>query len=177
MEVKKFEEDFVPSNSNSIVVTHDAYRGVSEILLRRLVDKQIPVLILADGILEFRNSWNQNHKSSAGVFNPVLGHKLACIGPSQCRFVETWGNQGKCENVGLPRLDDFEIFAPPKKNPPRILICSARSPWFSSFDKKKVIRALLDLKNKSKSYERRGICNFVWRLTGELPTILKIKLS
>ena len=39
------------------------------------------------------------------IFQPVVGHKIACLGRSQARILESWGNVGKCEIVGAPRLD------------------------------------------------------------------------
>jgi len=174
IEARSFDSDFIFSKYTSIVVTHDIYRDISEIVLKRIIKNQVPVLVLADGIIEFRNSWTQNHKNSTGVYSPILGHKLACIGPSQCRFVESWGNLGKCENVGFPRFDNLEFNFPTNPKPPKILICTAKTPWFTSAEKEKIVHSLSDLKDKSKFYEKIGLCNFVWRLTGELPKIFNI---
>ena len=172
LDVNEFDRGWFPSEEVGVVVSHDAYRRETHDIFVRLTERRIPTLILADGILEYRNSWEQEHRSPAGIFNPVLGHKLACIGPSQCRFVESWGNAGKCENVGMPRLDDFNVPPPPLKEPPSILVCSARKPWFSEADKKLVVQSMQELQETASDLEKKGVCKFVWRLTDDLQNIL-----
>ncbi len=172
IEVNHFGSDWFPPVETGVVISHDVYRPQTYKLFLRLIEKNFPILILADGILEYRNSWKQDHQNRAGIFNPVLGHKLACIGPSQCRFVESWGNQGKCENVGLPRLDDFVVPFRPADAKTKILISTARRPWFSDEDKNLVVQSMMDLKKISKVLEQKGVCKFVWRVTNELCEIL-----
>ena len=137
--ITEFGVNFIPPIDCSLVVTHDTYRPESCSAILNCVKRNVPVLILSDGILEYRNSWVQSHSVASGIFNPILGHKLACIGASQVRFLESIkGNFGKCENVGLPRLDDFKIESS-KSKIPSILVCSSKTPWFSECDKKQVL--------------------------------------
>ena len=69
----------------------------------------VPVLFIADGILEWRNTWvnpiSLDYEYGSGLLMPVLSDKICCIGPSHKRWLEYWGNQGKCELTGMPRLD------------------------------------------------------------------------
>ena len=68
------------------------------------------------------------------TFKPLMGHKLACIGRSQARWAEAWGNIGICEIIGIPRFDEIQQLPrpEPKKNHPwRILIATASTPWFN----------------------------------------------
>ena len=172
IEVNHFGSDWFPPEETGVVISHDVYRRETYDLFARLIEKRIPTLILSDGILEYRNSWKQKHKNRAGIFNPVLGHKLACIGPSQCRFVESWGNKGKCENVGLPRLDHLESQSRSLDGARKILISTARQPWFLEEDKRLVVQSMLELKKISKILEKKGVCKFVWRVTNDLCDIL-----
>ncbi len=74
-------------------------------LLRRAVERGIPTLILADGILEYRNTWEHPQLPAGSLFQPVLGHKIACLGRSQARILESWHNGNRCEVTGSPRFD------------------------------------------------------------------------
>ncbi len=144
-----------------LVVTHNHYRWDELAVLRQAMTAgDRGVLVLSDGILEFRNSW-QNYNIPAGsLLQPALAHKIATIGPAQSRWLESWGNHGCCETVGLPRLDTaaaangwhavpasrsagestgsahLTLTAPHQPThdtaqPACLLICSARTPAFS----------------------------------------------
>lgn len=173
--VTDFGPDWSAPVRTATLVTHDAYRGVTYRILTNSMDQGIPTLILADGILEYRNCWQRERTSQAGIFNPVLGHKLACIGNSQARFVESWGNRGKCEVVGLPRLDGERPPAPVAISPRRILVCSAQTPWFGDEDRASILQSFLDLRKVARRMESEGKCQFLWRLTGDLPAALGIQ--
>ena len=95
LDVNEFDRGWFPSEEVGVVVSHDAYRRETHDIFVRLTEQRIPTLILADGILEYRNSWEQEHRVQRESSTPCLEHKH-CIGPSQCRFVESWGNAGKC---------------------------------------------------------------------------------
>ena len=141
------------------------------------VKRNVTALILSDGILEFRNSWVQSHSVASGIFNPVLGHKLACIGASQVRFLESIkGNFGKCENVGLPRLDDFKIESS-KSNIPSILVCSSKTPWFSECDKKQVLQSFIDLKEIAFNYGQNHKVKFNWRISDQIASVIGVETS
>ena len=72
----------------------------------------------------------------------------------------------------MPRLDDFNVPPPPLKEPPSILVCSARKPWFSEADKKLVVQSMQELQETASDLEKKGVCKFVWRLTDDLQNIL-----
>jgi hypothetical protein len=127
-----------------LVVTHNHYRWDELAVLRRaMLSQNIGVLVLADGIAEFRNTWRNPAIPAGSLMQPAIAHKIATIGPAQTRLFEAWGNQGKCETVGLPRLDgraqQFGWFddraaagrGQPASHPSSLLICSARTPAFS----------------------------------------------
>jgi hypothetical protein len=158
----------------AIVISHCHYRWNEVHTLRRIYEMhQVPVLILADGILEYRNIFDHPEIADGCIFQPVMGHKLACLGRGQVRVVESWGNVGKCESVGLPRLDPFLQSTPSpihKHGPFRLLIATATTPAFTSPQRAMVLEALAQLKHKLEHNPwvagRRLEVN--WRLTDNL---------
>ena len=175
--ITEFGVNFIPPIDCSLVVTHDTYRPESCSAILNCVKRNVPVLILSDGILEYRNSWVQSHSVASGIFNPILGHKLACIGASQVRFLESIkGNFGKCENVGLPRLDDFKI-ENSRSNIPTILICSSKTPWFSDDDRKLVLQSFQDLKDLIEIFTKEKNVKFKWRISHQIAPLIGAETS
>ncbi len=150
----------------------------------RLARQDIPVLHLIDGILEWRNTWENptfalGNEPAAPFLQPSLCHKIACLGRSQARVLESWGNLSKCEVVGLPRLDDFlwQGGIPRVSNPPastrgefRLLVTTARTAGFTPDQIAAVERSLADLKAWLECHAKLGgrSVQVVWRLTGDL---------
>src|ERR1700743_577037 len=99
--------DYVFPENTALVVVVDTYHEPRVTLLRRAVEQGIPTLVLADGILEYRNTWEHPQIVPGSIFQPVLGDKIACLGQSQARVIESWGNTGKCEVVGFPKFDGY----------------------------------------------------------------------
>lgn len=166
--------DWEPPADAGIVITHMHYRWEEVRAIRRITERnQVPVLILADGILEYRNLYEHPDLADGCIFQPVMGHKFACIGRAQARVVESWGNVGKCEVVGLPRLDTLlETPAPPIRTdgPFRLLIATATTPFFNAQQREAVVESLLHFKQR---LEANGRVNgrrteVTWRLTGGL---------
>lgn len=163
-----------PPNDTGIVITHMHYRWDEISALRRIYEStQIPILILADGILEYRNTWQNPTIADGSIFQPMIGHKLACIGNSQARHLESWGNSGKCEVTGLPRFDsvfDSEYLPIQKEGPFRLLIATANTPAFNASQRNQVVQSIEALR---KRLEKNGIINgrsveVNWRLTDGL---------
>jgi hypothetical protein len=154
------------------------------IALCRLVERGVPTLCLIDGIAEWRFIW-ANHEPEPGElsrprYQPVLAHKVACIGRSQARLFESWGNLGKCEVVGLPRLDPLIGRAPRRRRPGeslRLLITTAKTPAFTAGQLRDVDRSLDDLKTWLDKARVNGslAVDPVWRLTFELEARLGVK--
>jgi len=172
-------DDFVvqwqPPENASIIVTHMHYRWEDLSVLRRLLTEhpQIPVLVLADGILEYRNTWQHPGLAAGSMFQPLLGHKIACIGNGQSRVLESWGNVGKCEVIGLPR---FDALAAEEAHPPttsekfRLLIATAQTPAFDDQQYATVLRSLKDLQLWLNQHPQIGgrTVETTWRLTAGL---------
>jgi hypothetical protein len=172
--VDEYLPEWQPPADAGILITHLHYRWEDLAALRRVYEEQqIPVLILSDGILEYRNTW-QNPTLPAGcLFQPVFGHKLACLGRAPARWLEAWGNVGKCEVVGLPRLDSVQqrpLIPLGTAGKFRLLVATARTPAFDPPQRETVIASLKALKSYlDKAAERDGrVWEVQWRLTEDL---------
>ncbi len=143
-------------------------------------------LYAIDGILEWRNAWETGLEEPAcpWTMRPVLSDKVACIGPSQARVLESWGNRGKTEIVGVPRFDTLVARragkrrkAPVPDRGRRILVTTAKWPAYTPEQHCKLRQSLVDLHRLSIS-GRGGIggsVEWVWRLTGGLADGLDIE--
>ena len=164
-----------PPADAGIVITHMHYRWEDLSVLRRLADKHptVPVLVLADGILEYRNVWQHPGLNAGSMFQPLMGHKIACIGRAQARILESWGNVGKCEVVGMPRLDSAVAVANKEKsktNKFRLLVATALTPAFDDAQHQTLVRSLRDLQTwlkENPTVEGRAV-EATWRLTSGL---------
>lgn len=173
--VEDFIVDWHPPDDASIILTHMHYRWEDLSALRRLLTdhQEIPVLVLADGVLEYRNTWQHPGLAAGSMFQPLLGHKVACIGRGQARVLESWGNVGKCEVVGLPR---FDALASEKPKPPatsekfRLLIATAQTPAFDDQQRATVLQSLKDLQHWFTANSTIGgaAVETIWRLTDGL---------
>jgi hypothetical protein len=181
--VDEFLPDWHLPADAGILITHMHYRWEELATLRKIhAENQVPILILSDGILEYRNTWEHPGLADGSIFQPVCGHKLACLGRGQARVIESWGNVGKCEVVGLPRLDAaIESEPPPTQTsgPFRLLIATANSPAFNDQQRQTVVRSLQMMKHKlseTPSVNGRPI-EVNWRLSDDLETELGIDVD
>ena len=171
-------DDYVPEwqvpRDAAIVITHMHYRWEEIHALRKIHEAgRVPVLILSDGILEYRNTWEHPDLADGAMFQPLMGHKIACIGRGQARIIESWGNPGKAEVVGLPRLDRDLDHAPPpihQDGPFRLLIATANTPAFNDQQRETVIESLSQIKQRltvNPQVNHRPV-QITWRLTDNL---------
>lgn len=174
-------DDFVPEWSApedaGIIITHLHYRWEEIGVLRRLFEQnRVPILILCDGVLEYRNTWQHPDLPDGSMFQPVCGHKIACLGRAPARVLESWGNVGKCEIVGLPRLDGLLETQLPKimnsgsQSRFRLLIATATTPAFDDQQLATVIQSLISVQQylaENSTLAGRTI-EIVWRVSGGL---------
>ena len=168
----------------------DAFREAS----LQLKQKQVATLYMVDGILEWRNAWENSPDEVACPYTmrPALSHKIACIGASQARTLAAWGNADKVEVVGIPRLDQLQTdslkaettSAPDSRNqltakaraPIRVLVMTAKTPAFTVSQLETVRRSLHDLlawQQANPTIGQRKI-EFTWRLTRGLAEELSV---
>lgn len=105
---------------------------------------------------------------------PVLSTKIACLGHSQARLLESWGNGGKCVVTGSPRFDWLIGKQPRRPRQSTVLIATARQPYFREEDQQAVIDSLLDLKEW---LLRHRPITPIWRLTTGLEDVIGVSNS
>lgn len=179
--IDEYAPDWSIADDAGVLVTHMHYRWEEISTLRRVYEtSKVPILILADGILEFRNTWENPSVADGSCFQPLMGHKLACIGRAQARTVESWGNVGACEIVGLPKFDktqNADHLPVQNTGPFRVLVATANTPAFNARQRAKVVESLLAIKQR---FENNPWVNgrnleIEWRLTDGLSTELGIE--
>lgn len=122
-----------------VVFTDERINGFLPTIAGRYADSGVPSLHFLDGVLEWRNLFENPAYDYPTIPSPPLhaitcASKLACIGPSQARQLESMGHFGKCEVVGAPRLGAYSPQTPgePRSDrKPRLLISTARTPTFN----------------------------------------------
>jgi|GEM_PF-2372959 len=81
-----------------------------EVFIKKCKHYNIPTILMMDGTIEWKHFF-ENPKWSFGgkaaPYFPVLCDKIFVPGPSTYRFLDFFGNQGKCEITGLPRFDRY----------------------------------------------------------------------
>lgn len=170
-----YDENLALGPDIRMLITHEHRTNPTASLCCRAMDLQIPVLILPDGIIEYRNTWQRPDAVPLSVFQPVQGHKFASMGPLQSRILNAWGNHGKCEDVGCPRFDTLLSMRKRTRSaasPFRFLVMTANRPAFTPGQEAEIFRSLMDILEWSRTHGRD--CEFVWRLTEEWATRLGV---
>jgi CheY-like chemotaxis protein len=185
-----------------LAIVGDERPWVNRRAIRHVQARGIPVLFFPDGILEWRNQFSNPllvdpREAVPTVFMPVLSDKVACIGRSQARVLDSWGNWGKCEIVGAPRLDyciglrrKLSVKRPSRGGESVLLVQTARTPAFNEEQEKKLVQALSDvnqlvsLRNQNRSHRIRvvwrlsaGLREKLPRLTGEVISLAGVALA
>ncbi len=167
-----------PPEDAGLIVTHLHYHWEALHALRNIYQAgKIPILILADGILEYRNTFLHPGLPAGSIFHPLFGHKLACLGRAPARLIESWGNAGRCEVIGLPRLDQVQRLARRSSHEKfRILVASATTPAFDDDQQRIVAGSLIALRNWSagRTLSDGRELELVWRVSPQLATELGV---
>ena len=150
--------------------------------ITELKRKNVATIYMIDGILEWRNAWENRTDEVACPFTmrPVLSHKVACIGENQARVLNGWGNEGKTEIVGVPRFDRYLAQDSPetsqKKNERfRLLVMTAKTPAFADSQWATVRQAIADCKSFADA--NVDSVEVVWRLTAGLDEYVGVQNS
>ena len=139
--------------------------------IHELVRRQCPTLYAIDGILEWRNMWEfPAGDACLWTGRPILSHKIACIGPSQARLFESWGQSAQCEIVGVPRFD--ALLGRTRRlrssaDPFTILVLTAKWPGFNPEQWRLATQSLKDLKQWLEQNPQVGgqPVKSIWRIT------------
>lgn len=130
----------------------------------------IPTLLLQDGILEWRCQYENPLFGAGGgppQHQPVLADKIACLGEQSGRVIRSWGNDGKIEVTGMPRLD--HLLSRPRVQRggtgTRVLVMTAKNPGFTEAQREVTIRSLADVAAELKT---RPAVEVVWRVAPQI---------
>lgn len=153
---------------------------------RAAVRRNVPTLLVMDGVLEWRNTWEHYADPETALamplLQPVLAHKVACMGQRQAEWLEDFGNHGLCESVGLPRLDRLleRCGRRLQGDTRRLLVASATRPAFDAKQWNVVERAFDDLVAGLHTYAKTSpglALEVVWRVSERLAKHLGIDPS
>ncbi|WP_442509423.1 hypothetical protein SH528x_000994 [Novipirellula sp. SH528] len=150
--------------------------------------RNVATLYAIDGILEWRNAWQNRETEPAcpWTMRPILCHKAACIGASQARTLSAWGNADKLEVVGIPRLDHLRPKSSPEDQdspeyrsdqPLRLLVMTAKWPGFTESQRQQIAQSLIDVKDwaqRTGTVGNRPI-ELIWRLTGGMDRVVGVE--
>lgn len=119
------------------IIISDEWHTPTRLAIAECKTRNIPVFHVIDGILEWRNLFENPRsteaKNGSPLFQPVLADHTFCMGPIQKWQLEWLGNTS-IHATGLPRLDMIQVSrCRPRtiSNPPRLLVATANTPWFN----------------------------------------------
>jgi SAM-dependent methyltransferase len=173
MVVREYDLTWEPPPNTDLLVTHEHFAQPELTLLRRTMERNVPVLLLADGIAEYRNTWEVPDRVPGQQFQPLMGLKIACLGPTQAELYESWGNAGRCEVVGYPSFDPLagrKKACRAQSGAFRLLVMTARNPYFTLEHHELLCRGLSDLQAWLREHPTHGgrPIEVNWRLTADL---------
>ena len=151
--------------------------------IHSLLEKGCATLYALDGIFEWRSLWEfPPGMSCLWSVRPVLSHKVACVGRSQARLLESWGNASQSEIVGVPRFDQLigrAARARSSSEPFRILVLTAKAPGFTPQQFNNCVHSLRDLKSWLDEHSTINDVSIeaVWRLTPGLESLVGVENS
>jgi len=177
------EREWVPEavmrHQPSLVITFDEHLAGLGLCVGEAALFGVATLQAMDGILEWRRTWAYPTSPEKRPLNqPALAHKVACLGRADARILESWGNVGKCEIIGVPRFDGLAATRRPPRTEPitgrplRLLVMTAMTPGFTPEQVEITFASLLDLKNHL--IGRHDVV-VIWRLTQKLHERLGVK--
>lgn len=166
----QLEADCLPVRSTDILqvdltdvdllMVNDEFGSLGCEGIARCREHGIPTLHLIDGVIDWRNTW-QNRRSSSDVegmplFRPVLADKIGVIGASQYRILEFFGNGPVCEITGSPRFDVYskpEMARLPKDG---LLVTTANTTAYTDQQTVSVLQSLRDLRDVLRQRKKNG---------------------
>lgn len=159
-----------------VLCVNDFHYEVAECLAAAR-EARIPSLVLQDGILEWRCQYENplfGEGGAAPQHQPVMADKIACIGRQSALHIAAWGNAGKAEVTGMPRLDALldRPRTAPRSPAGRLLVMTAKKPGFTPGQTAITLRSLADLKSYLDSVDGLEV---VWRTRPEVAAALGVE--
>ena len=178
------------ANAGDVAIFFSEHFQPARDAIVELRKKSVATLYAIDGILEWRNAWDNlpNEPACPWTMRPGLCDKVAVIGPSQYRILSGWGNAAKLELVGIPRLDSWiadrdsnraSLQYWTEERPIRMMVATAKTAGFTPDQvatTKASLEAVKDFVLRENESPRRS-WDVTWRLTGELASELDVASS
>jgi len=180
-----------------IVLTSSAeWNCRSAILIARAKKSGLPTLHIVDGLLKWGTAWSymeadikSNLPEFSGLpqYQPVLSHKIGCLGPAQARILSSWGQFHKVEVTGNPRMDAYVdyrlkslnrlgINQSPKRKPARLLILVANKPAYTESGMEKARQSYFDLNEFLKQAVENYNLTVIWRGGPRSPDVMPVEM-
>jgi hypothetical protein len=150
--------------------------------LMRFVEKcnkhNIPTVLFLDGIIEWKHFF-ENPKWSYGgnesPYIPVFCDKIFVSGVATYRFLDFFGNQKKCEIVGLPRFDHYfnkQVINSSHKKNKVIGVMSGNTAGYTDNQIKEATELFKDIHSELQNYTEIDV---KWRLRKGFEEVLSFK--
>lgn len=162
-----------------VVVVKDTQGSLSLYALRAAREAGAATALLMDGILEFRNTF-QNPWAEPDFLRPAPADVVLAAGPDDAERLKSWGNQAVA--TGLPRLDacataprvsTTALGSTGPTRAGRVMIATAKRPAFSDAEYELLVRVLGTLRDTLTA--RLGAEGLCWRLTDGLSERLGVQ--
>ena len=167
-----YDLDTILSHHPKVVLCLDDHHLLYAHVLAQVRQRNIGILMMFDGILEWRRTFEYPLEGEHLPFEqPVGAHKIACLGASQARLLESWGNVGKCELVGVPRFDPLAANRPalPSGPPYRVLVMTAKTPGFNKEQFEACRRSIEEVRAEAANIPH---VELVWRVSPKIQAAL-----
>lgn len=177
------EVGWEPEADTDLIVTHRHYGPIEVSVLENIFRMgRTPILLLMDGILEYRNTWMNSELPPGTFLAPAFAHKIACVGASQARRLQFWSPWSGCEVIGLPRLDDWrtaDFGSSRERSVKRVLVATARRAGFSPSQRLLTAELLIALHERFEKHRTSGgdSLEVQWRISQEMRDFLKTDVA
>lgn len=180
-------------NKCDVVLTSSAeWNCHSAVLIARAKRAGLPTFHIADGVLKWGTAWHYMTADTKNClpefsglppYQPVLAHKIGCLGPAQARLLSSWGQYNKVEVTGNPRMDIYVNYRLSKPNPAhirpsqshectRLLILIANKPAYTESGMIRARQSYIDLNDYLKRTAERHHLAITWRTGPRSPDVL-----
>ena len=160
------EIDFENNKPLAVIVLADWIYGLQQ-LADNCRKHRVPTVMMMDGTIEW-NHFFENPKWSYGdketPYVPTYCDKIFTPGASTARFLEFFGNKGKCEATGLPRLDHYEgnsVQTSAKHNTIRVGVMSSNT---AGYTQKQIDNSIALFTSINEVLEKAEAFELKWRL-------------
>ncbi|MEM1184389.1 MAG: glycosyltransferase family 4 protein [Planctomycetota bacterium] len=150
----------LPANTRVVAVS-DAEGPLTRRVIRLAGEAKIPVGLLMDGVVEWRNTFCNPRTMADPLFlRPAPASRVLCATEADAILLRAMGNDAVA--TGLPRLD--AISPAPLPEAPKLLVATARTPAFDDAERRRLVRDLGRIKSAT---DHLGV-EVIWRLSARL---------